>query len=757
MAMLRKLLPLILCARRPLTLPELAEAYAIDQTSDHLDVKKIPTDTGRILLAFSNLVVFEKRDSTIRFAHQTVKQYLLAASGHKHSNAVLTLETAQQEVAELCVIYLMLSDFETQIAQINTAATEVKSTLVEGILWNQHPLTRTVVTTISQVFMRQKPITQTANGVQLKTRVIPRSKEPLSASLRTKYSLLEYMVTYWASHAAKLSRKSIFWPKFRKLCFERQMLVEFRPWQYFASNTPIDADVHDEIVTKCIDWSLRNNAVAFFDLVSERFDRPIEHFLDAYATIQIQINTKPMPQDVKRDRQKILEDSSNPIAYACAAGSYEVLEKLTDYLDQIILSKELLSLLAIADAESPLKTRSTFVMYNLRCNETAQNAALRYAFFEANPYAVKRLLTWQTKIRGYPHKSERIFLDWITHVDLPLSSLNLECYTLLQTYCAITSDTAVAALQIIVKRESVELLSKLLELPVFYDSTDTGMSSATIETIMEAAKHKRFDLMDAIINKRIHKLKESLWPDSFLECLLETGFEIAESIIFDIVQDSDEFLYRFRRAATLGNHYTVRKLLQYPIPIPRSKLTEELQYAIHSYRDSVALGILEHLAAFDIPFGDDRSVLHQASSRGCFQTVDWLLKRGADVNFCSKTLVSPLIAAAQNGHADVAGLLVQRGADVGKTEDTYRCKSSFGLDPRYTTQPRYANAFDIAVARGHLGTARVLIENGAKPVPLEFWKNLDWEKLLGISDLMELQNTLKDELKKYNGAAAPHQ
>ena len=725
MKMLRKLLPLLLCARRPLTLSELAEAYAIDQTSDRLDVRKIPTDIGRILRAFSHLVVYEKRDTTVRFAHQTVKQYFLDISVDRHPDLVLTQETAQQELAELCVTYLMLSDFETQIAQVHTVATEIKPTLVDGILWNRNPLARTVFNTVSRIFMRQAPVTQTSNALQLKTQVIPRPSDPISASLRTKYSLLEYMVTYWASHAANLSHKSIIWPKFRKLCFERQMLVEFRPWKYVSTTTPIKTSGEDEMIARYIDWSLRNNAVAFLDLALEQYRSRVTNFLEIYATLPILIYPRPSLQDIKDQRQSVLEESENPLAYVCAARHYEVLERLANHLETIELPEGLQLLLMIAEAETSLQLTS--VAAGLRSDPMASVSALRYTLFESNSCAVEHLLRRQINIMTDYEDTVNILLEWIEDVELPASSLHLDCFRAFQKFFHLGVEKASAALEILADKNSCPLLSILLDFPEFHDNNSTVISSAVSQAMSRAVAHRHFGVVEVLLNKHVYKLGVSSWSSGLINSLLRKGFQITDQTISYMIPDPERLGLLLMLAAKSGDCRTIQRLLEHPTPISHELRAELTAVAISSSKDAVALQLLKSFATVDVRLRRDNSALHLASFHGRIRVVVWLVRRGANVNLFSEMLSTPLVAAAHNGHAEVAELLIEHGADVhAQIEEPSLAEVCMGR--------KYTSVFNLAIGRGHLEFAAVLLEHGAEPGLVAFGRSELRQKLLNIRD-----------------------
>ena len=116
-------------ARRPLRVEELQEATAFNMSDKSWDREKIP-DANRLLQACHGLVVRDS-DRTFRFAHHTIKQFLLVPKeerlgylwwrgGQKEQMPFAFTEcVAQVTIAETCAAYLCFSDFEAALTTID--------------------------------------------------------------------------------------------------------------------------------------------------------------------------------------------------------------------------------------------------------------------------------------------------------------------------------------------------------------------------------------------------------------------------------------------------------------------------------------------------------------------------------------------------------------------------------------------------------------------------------------------------------------
>jgi hypothetical protein len=104
----------IACAKRPLLMAELAEAIAFGPSDASWDSTKIP-DASRLIQACGHLAVLDD-DGTARFAHHTVQQFLIGLPlKDSISEFHFDLSKADARAGEICITYLLFSDFEKQI------------------------------------------------------------------------------------------------------------------------------------------------------------------------------------------------------------------------------------------------------------------------------------------------------------------------------------------------------------------------------------------------------------------------------------------------------------------------------------------------------------------------------------------------------------------------------------------------------------------------------------------------------------------
>ena len=122
-----------------------------------------------------------------------------------------------------------------------------------------------------------------------------------------------------------------------------------------------------------------------------------------------------------------------------------------------------------------------------------------------------------------------------------------------------------------------------------------------------------------------------------------------------------------------------------------------LEIAVAKCYSKIAEILLEHGADVDL----DRqgfSALHAAAAVGCIDAINILLKYKATIDMKDRagTGRTPLHWAIQDGHTDIAKLLISSGANVND-------KDSEGFNPLL-----------LACSEGHLETVRLLVKHGAK-------------------------------------------
>ena len=221
----------MVCSRRPMKAEELQEAVAFDVSDHSWDRDKIP-DKDLMIETCRGLLVRDKEDGAVRFAHYTVKQYLLSAPAIGPRFQVSSRSEAEAFVGGICVTYLDFSDFETQVA-LRTPNIQLEHL---GVLKVGGPVSIPTVLGIGKWLLDipyrllgGKPKPAPLDIDYSKYLTSNRPKQPQAPStLAEKYRLLEYVVEYWIDHTQVLDADLN--ARLRRLVMYKTLSFEFRPW-----------------------------------------------------------------------------------------------------------------------------------------------------------------------------------------------------------------------------------------------------------------------------------------------------------------------------------------------------------------------------------------------------------------------------------------------------------------------------------------------------------------------------------------------
>jgi hypothetical protein len=262
---MKSVLRWICCARRPLLLRELEEAVGLDKKDKFLHIERTASNAGdRLISVCGNLVTYDRDDGTVTLVHPTVQQYLWNTPTTSYWTYPSTFHfdpgKADLEIGEICVAYLSFSDFETQLVKTQEPAT-MKRRVAERLIWDQVPFGSRIRKLVALPAKTSTPLVELAFPIQKAT----------SPTLTNKYMLLEYIVEFWAFHAASFSESNIdCWDEFAEVVFSKQMVFEFRPWntttalQKFGK---IDGD--DQNLMYLYSWTVDRGLISFLRLLHD--------------------------------------------------------------------------------------------------------------------------------------------------------------------------------------------------------------------------------------------------------------------------------------------------------------------------------------------------------------------------------------------------------------------------------------------------------------------------------------------------------
>ena len=219
-------------AKRPLHIEEFKEAVAFDPSDKGWNEDKIPHE-DRMFESCRGLIIKDADDQTVRFAHHTIPQYLTTGLSTT-VDLFFKISTTEAETlaGQICVGYLLFSDFETQLT---TTPLNLGN---QGVLQSGGPLkipsTLGIKAPIGLTYrlFREKTSTQAPlmdYSKHLNSKFQAKTNSPVA--LHDKYRLLQYVIDYWETHVRSFPTSNAeLDSSLGRLALEKTLPFEFRPW-----------------------------------------------------------------------------------------------------------------------------------------------------------------------------------------------------------------------------------------------------------------------------------------------------------------------------------------------------------------------------------------------------------------------------------------------------------------------------------------------------------------------------------------------
>ena len=184
------------------------------------------------------LVIWDREDGIVRFAHHTVQQFLLHSdqTGKQTGDLQCSQDEAELYVGKMCLTYLLFSDFETQI-QVRPAQnrTEQPSDVPQAGPAYWIPEMLGVRSSKLERPFRLLGLSPSSSahdidlGKQLRSASELKRSAP-SSEVFKKYSLLQYIIDHWVLHTKGFDHTSSLSRKLQDLAMYKNLPFEFRPW-----------------------------------------------------------------------------------------------------------------------------------------------------------------------------------------------------------------------------------------------------------------------------------------------------------------------------------------------------------------------------------------------------------------------------------------------------------------------------------------------------------------------------------------------
>ena len=192
-----QILQLILVACQPLTADELREALSVVPGDTAWNPSRHSNDIYSALTCCGSLLVIDEEESTVRFVHHSVKQFVLEGLDEVNNTAFTSAE-AQRRMADIIVTYLNYGVF----------GTEISTTRVSPVIIHSAP---------SSVIRATLESSRTANSFALKllksrkqpsfdiSKTLAAARNNVHSPPEEKFYFYSYAKTFWFHHVFYVS------------------------------------------------------------------------------------------------------------------------------------------------------------------------------------------------------------------------------------------------------------------------------------------------------------------------------------------------------------------------------------------------------------------------------------------------------------------------------------------------------------------------------------------------------------------------
>lgn len=236
-----RILQLTTVAYRPLTVGELREALSVIPGDAIWNPSKLLNDVHSALACCGCLLIVDEEESTIRFVHHSVKQFLLLNSEISTERA-FTNDSARRTMADIVVTYLSYGVFGTEISAMRVPPIPIGSASSRIVCSTLGSSSRTQSLALKILKSKKRPDLDIS-------RILAEARRPFRSRGEDEFEFLSYAKSHWLQNIFYVSGEE-------RIMYDLLLrLVESRPWNADVINevdwTPLEqtaCDWHEQIV-----------------------------------------------------------------------------------------------------------------------------------------------------------------------------------------------------------------------------------------------------------------------------------------------------------------------------------------------------------------------------------------------------------------------------------------------------------------------------------------------------------------------------
>ena len=230
-----RILQLISVAYRPLTVGELREALSVIPGDAMWNPSKLLNDVHSALACCGCLLIVDEEESTIRFVHHSVKQFLLLNSDIS-TEIAFSIDSARRTMADIVVTYLSYGVFGTEVSAMRVSPIPIGSASSRIICSTLDSSSRTQSLALKILKSKKRPDLDIS-------RVLAEARRPFRSRGEDEFELLSYAKSHWLQNIFYVSgEKQVMYDLLRRLIENgvrnAEMINELN-W------TPVEQAAHD--------------------------------------------------------------------------------------------------------------------------------------------------------------------------------------------------------------------------------------------------------------------------------------------------------------------------------------------------------------------------------------------------------------------------------------------------------------------------------------------------------------------------------
>ncbi|KAL5375000.1 hypothetical protein DPSP01_011492 [Paraphaeosphaeria sporulosa] len=195
-----RILQLVVAASRPLTADELREALSVVPGDTIWTPSRLPNDVHSALACCGCLLTLDEEETTIRFIHHSVKQFLLNGS-HDLNKMAFTAEKAQRTMADIIVTYLNYGVFGTELSKTRVPPVRIQST--------PSNIVRAAIGSSSTVQNLALKLLRSSKRPDFDiSKTLAEARKPFRSKAVEEFRFYSYARAYWLHHIFYMSGQS---------------------------------------------------------------------------------------------------------------------------------------------------------------------------------------------------------------------------------------------------------------------------------------------------------------------------------------------------------------------------------------------------------------------------------------------------------------------------------------------------------------------------------------------------------------------